>query len=170
MKIKIVGILLLLLAACNQKYQVTSASKVLPPVICSPFGGTQSGQYGLQAQIYPLSPEVGANVFSVTDYFKKGTPANVLLFLPSLFVPATQFESGFKTENGDFILLPDGSKLTEYFALKITGGIQLQSRSTSKKYQFALLSDDGSKLYLSVKNTQGAREQKLVVDNDGQHF
>jgi hypothetical protein len=143
-------------------------------VVCDPFGGGGGGTNGLKASLFYFNDSEVADKSnlpyrSVGDFFTKGHPANVDVYLSYVYVPTRAFSLGFQTTDGAILTRPDGTKLYEYFALKMTGGIQLRTGSPKKQYQFALLTDDGARLYITTKSATGSPNRILVVDNDGDH-
>jgi hypothetical protein len=69
------------------------------------------------------------------------------IYTPSLDVPPQRFDQGF----------PGVTKRFEWFAIDYTGRFWI---SRPGLYGFALLSDDGSKLYI---------DDQLLIENDGIH-
>jgi hypothetical protein len=105
------------------------------------FGTTVIQPLGLKGQIYHLRRE--------TRYlpdFKKMKPVGTI-YTPTLNVPPEHFTQGF----------PGVTKRFEWFAIDYTGRFWI---SRPGLYQFALLSDDGSKLYI---------DDQLIIENDGIH-
>ena len=105
------------------------------------FGVTVVDSSGLHGQIY-LIP-----VDSLTlPNFKKLKPLGSI-YTSSLNIPPRAFTDGF----------PGVTDRFEWFAIDYTGRFWIEKPA---RYRFALLSDDGSKLYI---------DKKTVIDNDGQH-
>jgi hypothetical protein len=105
------------------------------------FGTTVVQPLGLKGQIYHLPRD--------TQYlpnFKKMKPVGTI-YTPTLNVPPEHFTQGF----------PGVTKRFEWFAIDYTGRFWV---SRPGLYHFALLSDDGSKLYL---------DDHLIIENDGIH-
>lgn len=145
-----------------------------PTVVCDPFGGTGDNKHGLKGNLYYFNDNEVADksnlpYSSVSDFFTKGHNANVDLYMSYLYTPTRAFDSGFATTDGTILQKSDGTKLFEYFGIDMKGGIQLATGATKKKYQFAILSDDGAKLYITTKSATGAETKNLVVDADGDH-
>jgi PA14 domain len=103
------------------------------------FGSSAPG--GLTGLVYLLEP----NTSSLPN-FKKLTPVGKF-YTMKLEVPPQSFLKGFPGITGRY----------EWFAIDYSGEIWI---SKAGKYQFALNSDDGSKLYIDGHN---------VIDNDGIH-
>jgi hypothetical protein len=105
------------------------------------FGTTVVIPAGLRGQIYHIKK----GSMGLPD-FRKGKPVGTI-YTTTLNVPTQSFDQGF----------PGVTRRYEWFAIRYTGRIWIHSPGV---YRFSLLSDDGSKLYL---------DDRLVIDNDGQH-
>jgi hypothetical protein len=105
------------------------------------FGVTVVDAYGLRGQIY-LIPEGTPWL----PNFKKLKPIGAL-YTSSLNISPRHFKEGF----------PGITNRFEWFAIDYTGRFWIDKPG---KYQFSLVSDDGSKLYI---------DNKTVIDNDGGH-
>ena len=110
----------------------------MPPT----FGVTTVSNSGLQGKIYFL-PE---GTMSLPN-FKKLKPVGTL-YTDYLNIPPRDFMEGF----------PGITNRFEWFAIDYTGRFWIEKPG---KYQFALVSDDGSKLYI---------DEKRIIDNDGHHL
>jgi len=109
----------------------------MPPT----FGVTTATTTGLHGKVYFI-PELSFNL----PNFKKLKPVGSL-YTEYLNIPPRDFTEGF----------PGITNRFEWFAIDYTGKFWIEKPG---KYQFALVSDDGSRLYI---------DNKCVVDNDGQH-
>jgi hypothetical protein len=145
------------------------------PVICDPFSGTGKCDGGVTGYIYALTPELRAKFgdTGVNTYLENGQRYNVLLKLSQLFIPTRPFDTGFPTSQGEELKTPAGEVLIEYFAMKLRTVLKLNQDTTGGMkvnapgyYQFAVLSDDGSRL--EVINPAG-EVQNVLIDNDGSH-
>jgi len=96
---------------------------------------------GLEGKIYLLKP--GADHL---PNFKKMKPVGSI-YTTALNIPPRHFTDGF----------PGITDRFEWFAIDYTGKFWIEQPAV---YAFALLSDDGSKLYI---------DDRLVIDNDGIH-
>ncbi|MCB0391941.1 MAG: hypothetical protein KDD58_11660 [Bdellovibrionales bacterium] len=83
------------------------------------------------------------------------------IYFNQVFVPTFNFSLGFPTQNG-LLKKPNGEILDEGFALDLYTKFVLRTDQEEGNYQFALLSDDGSKL-LNLDSGE------LLVNNDGEH-
>jgi hypothetical protein len=79
--------------------------------------------------------------------FDKLKPAGRPIYTSSLNLPPQDFRQGF----------PGVTKRTEWFALDYSGKFWINDPGM---YTFALLSDDGAKLYV---------DDRVIIDNDGVH-
>jgi hypothetical protein len=105
------------------------------------FGTTVVIPSGLRGQIYFLEPETWS-----LPKFEKLEPVGTI-YTNGLNIPTRSWTDGF----------PGISKRFEWFAIDYTGRFYI---SKPGKYRFALVSDDGSKLYI---------DGRVVINNDGHH-
>lgn len=105
------------------------------------FGTTVVGASDLRGEIYLLKPET-----ELLPSFKRMKPVGTI-YTNRLQVTPRDFFQGFPGVTGRF----------EWFAIQYTGKFWIE---TSGRYQFRVLSDDGSKLWI---------DGELLVDNDGIH-
>lgn len=142
---------------------------VAKKIVCDPFSTSAIAcRQGWKGSIYYYAGE-GGGWTQLKDYFEKGTDANVILYMSQIFVPTRTFSNGFPTTDGDLVkkkASDGGSKLVEWFALRMNTIMKLKSTDTAGYYQFALLSDDGSKLYIADSKTSSFKQ---VIDNDLNH-
>jgi hypothetical protein len=101
---------------------------------------------GLLGAVYRLQP----NTTRLPDFRSMSAPFATIV-VPSLRVAPRSFDTGFPG------LEDAGEPLLEWFGIRFIGMISVPSSGT---YSFRVNSDDGAKLYI---------DDKLVVDNDGQH-
>jgi len=105
------------------------------------FGTTVVIPSGLKGLIYLLQPGT-----LWLPKFEKLEPVGTI-YTNGLNIPTRDFTEGF----------PGVTNRFEWFAIDYTGRFYVQNPG---KYRFALVSDDGSKLYI---------DGRVVVDNDGVH-
>ena len=105
------------------------------------FGTTVVIPSGLRGEIY----HIGRFTKMLPD-FSKRKPVGTI-YASSLDVPSQDFKQGF----------PGVTKRFEWFAIDYTGRFWIDQPGA---YTFALLSDDGAKLYI---------DDQLLIDNDGLH-
>lgn len=105
------------------------------------FGTTVVGSSDLRGDIYLLKPYT-----DLLPGFKRMKPVGTI-YTNTLQVTPRNFVQGFPGVTGQF----------EWFAIHYTGRFWIEN---SGRYQFRVLSDDGSKLWI---------DGELLVDNDGTH-
>lgn len=134
-------------------------------VTCDPFDtGAPGPNDGLVAQLYYRGQ--GQNRwYSTTDFISQGQKSQQKMFFSSLNVPTRIFEMGFPSETGSHVQDDAGNRLNEYFALSFSSILKLSDEDEEGEYEFALLSDDGSMMY--VRDSSGVYQP--IVNNDGDH-
>lgn len=110
-----------------------------PPL--ATFGTTVVIPSGITGKIY----RIHRNTQRLPDFARLKAAGTI--YTTSLNVPPQDFKQGF----------PGVTKRFEWFAIDYTCRFWIE---TPGVYRFALLSDDGSKLYI---------DDQPVIDNDGQH-
>ncbi|HEX4924492.1 MAG TPA: hypothetical protein VFV50_10415 [Bdellovibrionales bacterium] len=141
-------------------------------VICDPFSGDLTAcRGGLTGEIYYLNQQKQEQfralaTKSVDFYFSDGTKLNAVVNLLNLFGSTRRFNLGFPTADGNLVKDDQGNTLVEYFAFKLRSLVKLHTGDEPGYYQFAILSDDGSRLH--AQRTPGGGFE-LLVDNDGNH-
>jgi hypothetical protein len=118
---------------------VAAAAQEEPTAI---FGTTVVIPSGLRGLVYYIHH----NTSKLPD-FEKRMPAGPAIYTSSLNLPPQDFKQGF----------PGVTKRTEWFAIDYTGRFWIAAPGM---YTFALLSDDGAKLYI---------DDQVIIDNDGLH-
>jgi len=106
------------------------------------FGTTVVIPSGLRGLVYHISHRT-----SQLPDFDKLKPAGPAIYTSSLNLPPQDFKQGF----------PGVTKRNEWFAIDYNGKFWIADPGM---YTFALLSDDGAKLYI---------DDQVVIDNDGVH-
>jgi hypothetical protein len=137
------------------------------PVVCDPLGpstGTATSENGLLAHLY-YTPAGGNTYGDVESYIQNDPIAPADLFFNQLNVPTRSFSEGFSTQDGTVLVDPEtGNTLYEWFALHFESQIKLGSLDTPGRYQFAVLSDDGTLMWLD----QGTTPEQPFINNDGE--
>lgn len=126
-------------------------------VICDPFSESTDckDDAGLMGFLYYLPGGKHLN-----DFFKCGEKLKTPLILTHLNIPQRSWDKGFPIGGGKLLSNSRGVVLKEYFAMDLSGFLTPPSSLAEGNYQFAVLSDDGSRIELN---------DNLVVDNDGVH-
>jgi hypothetical protein len=135
--------------------------------VCDPFGenGGLSGtpaNLGLHARLHYLT-EDQPHYTHVDDYLQNGAEVPNDLFFSQLNIPTRPFDRGFLTQDGNILTRPSGDTLYEWFALHFESRIRLSAEDRPGRYQFAVLSDDGSILKLDPNGGGFATH----INNDG---
>jgi hypothetical protein len=139
--VRLISIAYLSLVLCRAQEPLSERGQSSTSGSIPTFGVTVVDAYGLRGQVY-LIPEGTPWL----PNFKKLKPIGAL-YTSSLNIPPRNFTEGF----------PGITNRFEWFAIDYTGRFWIDRPG---KYQFSLLSDDGSKLYI---------DNKTVIDNDGVH-
>jgi hypothetical protein len=141
-----------------------------PATVCNPFGSGATAQAGdgIQGQMYYFNPnEISTYAPGVAqDFYDHGHLANANFYFNDFDVPTRAFDQGFQLDDGSLLATNDGTKLFENFAFKFKTSIQLPVGAGTKLKQFAIMSDDGSKLIVQDPTTQVWNE---IVNDDGIH-
>jgi len=139
------AILAALTAAWAQQPPAPPPSPAVPPPAVDEstpvFGTTVVIPFGLKGDIYHLRQDAYQ-----LPKFEKLKPVGTI-YTTMLHIPPRDFSDGF----------PGVTKRIEWFAIDYRGRFYIDRPG---RYDFTLISDDGSKLYI---------DDKLVIDNDGLH-
>ena len=99
------------------------------------------------------------------------TPLIENIYFNQINLPTQWFTAGIQSASGP--LLVNGTPVTEAFGLHMDANIMLNSSDTAGEYQFSILSDDGSMLYLGNSNADTTTawwtkpgSVAITVDND----
>jgi hypothetical protein len=130
-----------LTVACPPQELPPQEQEFPPPEGVARFGTTVVIPSGLRGEIYTI-PRKTRKLPNLEKLKPVGT-----IYTTILNVPVSDFTEGFPGVTGQF----------EWFAIDYTGRFWIEKPGY---YRFALLSDDGSKLYI---------DGVLVIDNDGLH-
>jgi hypothetical protein len=126
--------------------------------------GVTDRTQGVLGKLFYVPP--GGTVYNTAaEYIANATPVDVDLYFNQLFVPTRPFDRGFVTQSGITLTAGDGvTTLYEWFGISYKGNLQLGPGDAPGAYQLAVLSDDGSMMYVGPDGSES-----LVVDNDGWH-
>lgn len=142
--------------------------------VCDPFGstGSQGRNQGLKGELYSLAPGL-PNYTTLDPYFSFGTRAPADVYFNQVNVPTRPFDAGFITLDGEVLKNSQGNTLYEWFALRLESNLRLVQGDRAGKKQFALLTDDGSRLRMkldgawkTVINSDDHHPTKLVISNE----
>ncbi|MBN8541895.1 MAG: hypothetical protein J0L82_16000 [Deltaproteobacteria bacterium] len=136
------------------------------PVVCDPFDPSNvvSPLSGLKGTIHSWPVASKSKPNSSLDLIRLGYRIDADLFLNKVDVPTRMFDTGFTSADGKALVNEDDELLTEWFALELKSRLKLASDEPEGLYQLAVLSDDGSTLFL----TEQAQESTLI-SNEGAH-
>lgn len=134
--------------------------------VCDPFGDMPDprSNQGLKAELWWLEAGQAAQ-HNVNGLISTGKKSDRALFFSSLNVPTRMFDVGFANETGDTVKSDSGQLLIENFALRFKSILRLAPGQTETRYEFAVLSDDGS--ILTLRDSDGI--YRTNVNNDGDH-
>jgi hypothetical protein len=144
-------------------------NSVPPPkdVVCDPLSsnGTVATNGGLIGSLFYKPDQASNSSFGqVSDFFSSGIKSSQTLYLSQLNVPTRRFTEGFFKQDNSLIRKDNGEVLVEWFALHLESVLKLTTRDLIGKYQFGVLSDDGSIFTITESNGQKTR-----IQNDGLH-
>lgn len=141
--------------------------------ICDPFTNPSatctSTTNGLKGKIWYQPAALVATEGGwkeLATFYERGTVIDATLKLSQLNVPAEIFSVGFPIGNNEYLSDSMGNRLVEWFALQVDGLLRLAPGDQAGEYEFATLTDDGSKLFLRDAST-GQLVQR--INNDGHH-
>ncbi|WP_413558657.1 OmpL47-type beta-barrel domain-containing protein [Bdellovibrio sp. HCB209] len=150
-----------------------SASKVVnftsKKIVCDPFSASGiSCRQGWKGNIF-YYPGTSEGWKTLSPYFSEGTDAGVILYMSNIFVPTRSFGNGFPTTDGELVkkkAADGGANLVEWFGIRLDTILKLNTTDSAGYYQFALISDDGSKLYIAPAK---GGSYSTIIDNDSAH-
>ncbi len=142
--------------------------------VCNPWGDdATASNRGIVGRLTYMPPgicadENGAALPSrpklASSYLDLGTAVDVTLFFSRLFVPTRFFDRGFETQDGTLITNASGNTLYEWFGVELLTQLKLSPGDEEGDYQLAVLSDDGSVVYLDTPTGPVS-----LINNDGEH-
>jgi hypothetical protein len=128
-----------------------------------------SPQNGLVGNLYYLNSSQ-PRYTQVEDYIQHGTEDPATLYFNQLDVPTRDYLQGFPTQTGSALKTSSGTSLYEYFGLRFESQIRLAPGDQSGRYQFAILSDDGSIMSINQSGQSGQSGNsgfQQFINNDG---
>lgn len=155
------------------KSEALASSKVnlnLHPMnktVCDPFGGntTQVMERGVQATLF-YKTATSPVLSSALDYVTKAKRSDKTLFFADMNVPTRLFSEGFSTQTTGVLVDDSQNRLIENFGIKFQTTLQLAEGDSEGDYEFALLSDDGSRLKYKDPRDDTWKD---LINNDGDH-
>ena len=139
-------------------------------IVCDPLNGgdTTVRNYtnGIKAELFYRLTGM-PRWYSSDLYISAGHKSEQNIFLSDINVPTRLFTEGFNTSLGNTLKDDQNNKLIEYFGLKMQTNIVLSDADEEGYYEFAILSDDGSKMI--IKSGNSSTPDQLLINNDGDH-
>lgn len=139
-------------------------------IICDPLTGGDTTQInytqGIKAELFYRLTGM-PRWYSSDLYILSGHKSEQNIFLSDINVPTRLFTEGFNTSLGNSLKDDQDNKLIEYFGLKMQTNIILSDSDEEGFYEFAILSDDGSKM--TIKSGNSVTPDQLLINNDGDH-
>lgn len=134
--------------------------------VCDPLSETptEAPSQGLLGKLILKSEQMSSQPKSVLEFHEKGTRMPQDIYFADVNVPTRQFTKGFVTRSGDVLVDANGQKLVENFAIEYTSSLKLQPTDKPGHYEIALLSDDGSRLFVQEND-----KWNEIINNDGVH-
>ena len=155
----------------------TDLSRLVDPAdaVCDPFSNTDNtevtAQNGLVGQLRYLVMGVHGDSRSELNsrdldyYANEAVPADGVLFFSQVNTPTMSFDQGFRNGAGQILQNPvTMDDLVEWFSMHFETRLVLGMADSEAEYQLAILSDDGSSLYI---DDNGNWQQ--MINNDGTH-
>lgn len=141
----------------------------LNKVVCDPFdttagGGAHAPLNGLRGKLFYRTSSM-PRYYSAQSYVDLTQASGKDLFLKDLNVPTRMFNTGFASQTTEVLKNDLGETMIEFFGLKLNTVIRLGPNDPEGTYEFALLSDDGSKM----KIREPDESWSVYIDNDGDH-
>lgn len=138
-------------------------------VICDPFSNGENkaqSKSGIKADLYYLeSSSLPRNYFQ--DIVKNGVHSDKVIMMNDINVPTRNFTEGFLSQSNEILKKSNGENLIEWFALSMTGKLQLGPNDAPGDYQLATLADDGAILYIDSGDNN--HRMKNLINDDGHH-
>jgi hypothetical protein len=133
--------------------------------VCNPLGTNTyvSSRHGARGYMKYL-PASKDSDSGLMDYELFGVQEKYPVYTDEFNLPTTNGGEPISTTNGTILKNSSGA-VVDHYMLHFAGQIKLGEADTPKKYQFALLSDDGA---IFSMNTTGLA-MSPVINNDGDH-
>ncbi|MNK96460.1 hypothetical protein D3C87_1167400 [compost metagenome] len=134
--------------------------------VCDPLTSSTAPSFenGLLGKLILKTPQMSSAPKSVLEFHNQGLRMEQNLYFADVNVPTQQFTKGFTTRTGDVLVDGNGVKLIENFAIEYTSSLKLSAADAPGHYEIALLSDDGSRLFIQENNVWNE-----LINNDGVH-
>lgn len=138
----------------------------LNKLVCSPMGGSDpviNAEHGIMGSLF-YKGALDPRYYSALDYVNKLQRSPQRLFFTDMNVPTRMFSEGFATKTSSYVKDDTGSKLIEFFGMKMETEIRLASDQSAGDYEFAMLADDGAIMEIKQNGTWST-----YISNDGDH-
>lgn len=146
---------------CGKDFSISRRANFAVNFACDPFGSAEAidGSSGLIADVYDAN---GQEFSSVNEYLSRGVRSDTAIFFANINVPTFEFNRGFRKSDGSFLKDRNGNMLVEWFALHYKTVVTLPSGYQPGNYEFAIISDDGSRVSINLNN-----QVTEIINNDG---
>jgi hypothetical protein len=148
--------------------------------VCEPLGGNEPvkakngliGNLRLIKEAQELSKvtslsrrSIQSKLSNYADPLFSDSVEDLKIFMSSVDIPVRDFLDGFSSQEGS-VLEYNGEKLVEFFNVNLFADIMVNTDGLADQYEFALGSDDGSKLSIKENNSS---EFITYIDSNLEH-